>query len=74
MTSDAAPDQYASAESYLQRAVLLADLGRYDEAAAELGFAIALEPEHLPALTMLARVRLAADQPEPALAAAESAL
>ena len=74
MSSDAASDQSSFAEGYLQRAELLAELGRYDEAAAELGFAISLDPGSVPALAMLARVKLAADQPTEALAAAEAAV
>jgi tetratricopeptide (TPR) repeat protein len=73
MSSDATSDQSA-ADGYLQRAQLLAELGRYDEAAGELGFAIALEPGNADALTMLARVHLAADRPTEALTAADSAV
>lgn len=73
MSSDAAPDQSA-ADGYLQRAQLLAELGRYDEAAGELGYAIALDPANAAALTMLARVHLAADRPTEALTAAEAAV
>lgn len=43
MSSDASPDQSA-ADGYLQRAQLLAELSRYDEAAGELGLAIAMDP------------------------------
>ncbi|MGC4895022.1 tetratricopeptide repeat protein [Micromonospora sp. DT31] len=68
MPSDAAPDQSA-ADGYLQRAHLLAELGRYDEGIAELAALIAAQPAHLPALTMLARMHLAADRPAEALAA-----
>ncbi|MEV4815553.1 tetratricopeptide repeat protein [Micromonospora tulbaghiae] len=73
MPSDAAPDQSA-ADGYLQRAHLLAELGRYDEGIGELTALIAAEPAHLPALTMLARMHLAADRPAEALAAAETAV
>ncbi|GAB2942573.1 hypothetical protein GCM10027280_33960 [Micromonospora polyrhachis] len=66
------PDDHS--DGYLQRAVLLADLGRYDEAATELGYAIALKPGDPQALTMLARVHLAADRPAEALAAVEAAV
>jgi tetratricopeptide (TPR) repeat protein len=62
-----------STDSYLQRAQLLAELGRYDEAAGELAHVLAREPAHAPALTMLARVHLAADRAAEALPAAESA-
>ncbi|WP_343449356.1 tetratricopeptide repeat protein [Micromonospora oryzae] len=64
----------ATAEGYLQRAQLLADLGRYDEAAGEVGLALALEPANADALTTLARVHLAAGRPAEARAAAEAAL
>ncbi|MFF0879567.1 tetratricopeptide repeat protein [Micromonospora aurantiaca (nom. illeg.)] len=73
MPSDAAPDQSA-ADGYLQRAHLLAELGRYDEGIGELTALIATEPAHVPALTMLARMHLAADRPSEALAAAEAAV
>lgn len=74
VSSDAESDQSATADSYVQRAELLAELGRYDEAAAEVGFAIALEPDHLPALLLLARIRLAAGDPARALEAADAAI
>ncbi|MEH1016453.1 tetratricopeptide repeat protein [Micromonospora sp. CPCC 206060] len=73
MSSDATSDQSAT-DGYLQRAQLLAELGRYDEAAAELGYAIALDPANATALTMLARVHLAADRPDQALTSAEAAV
>ena len=73
MPSDAAPDQSA-ADGYLQRAHLLAELGRYDEGIGELTALLATEPAHLPALTMLARMHLAADRPAEALAATETAV
>lgn len=63
-----------STGSYLQRAQLLAELGRYDEAADELAYVLAQDPTHVPALTMLSRLHLAADRPAEALAAAESAV
>ncbi|SCL20884.1 Tetratricopeptide repeat-containing protein [Micromonospora nigra] len=72
MSSDADSDR-SSAEGYLQRAQLLAELGRYDEAAEELGYAVALDPADAGALTMLSRVHLAAGRPTEALTAAESA-
>lgn len=74
MSSDAESDQSSSAEGYVQRAELLAELGRYDEAAAEVGFAIALEPDNVAALVMLAMVKLAAGKPEEALTAADMAV
>ncbi|MBQ1042795.1 MULTISPECIES: tetratricopeptide repeat protein [unclassified Micromonospora] len=73
MPSDAVPDQSA-ADGYLQRAHLLAELGRYDEGIGELTALLADEPGHLPALTMLARMHLAADRPAEALAVAETAV
>jgi tetratricopeptide (TPR) repeat protein len=80
VSSDATPDRRpdpepeATAEQYLQRAVLLADLGRYEEAAGELASAVALAPRDGHLLTTLARVHLAAGQPREALAAAERAI
>ncbi|MER7168835.1 tetratricopeptide repeat protein [Micromonospora sp. NPDC000207] len=73
MSNDASPDR-SSADGYLQRAQLLAELGRYDEAAAELGYAVSLDPADPLALTMLAQVHLAADRPGEARTAAESAV
>ncbi|WBB78899.1 tetratricopeptide repeat protein [Micromonospora sp. WMMD882] len=61
-------------ESYLQRAQLLAELGRYDEAAGELTHVLARDPAHVPASTMLARLHLAADRPAAALDAAQTAV
>lgn len=71
---DGAVPEQATPDGFVARAELLADLGRYGEAAAELGHAVALDPQHVPALTLLSRVLLAADRDEEALAAAESAL
>lgn len=71
---DGAVPEQATPDGFVARAELLADLGRYGEAAAELGLAVALDPEHVPALTLLSRVLLAADRDEEALAAAERAL
>lgn len=68
------PADRPGADQLLQRAGLLADLGRYEDAAAELAELIAAEPGHAPALTMLARVRLAAGQPAEAIAAADAAV
>ena len=70
----AAPDQSA-ADGYVQRAQLLAELGRYDEAAGELAYAVGPSARMtLDALTMLARVHLAADRPAEALTAADTAV
>ncbi|MEV7984908.1 tetratricopeptide repeat protein [Micromonospora sp. NPDC085948] len=73
MSSDPAPDQSA-ADGYLQRAQLLAELGRHDEAAGELAYGLALQPDDVDALTTLARVHLAAGRPTEALAAADTAV
>ncbi|SCF35318.1 tetratricopeptide repeat protein [Micromonospora mirobrigensis] len=73
MSSDTTPERSA-ADGYLQRAQLLAELGRYDEAAAELGYAVALEPANADVLTVLARVHLAAGRPAEALTAADAAV
>ncbi|MET8279756.1 tetratricopeptide repeat protein [Micromonospora sp. NPDC005174] len=73
MSTDPAPDQFA-ADGYLERAQLLAELGRHDEAVGELTEGLALKPADPKALTMLARVHLAADRPVDALAAADSAV
>ncbi|MEV4755708.1 tetratricopeptide repeat protein [Micromonospora sp. NPDC049559] len=71
MSSDATSEPYASADGYRQRAALLADLGRYDEAASELGDGLALTPGEPGLLTLLARVQLAAARPAEALAATD---
>ncbi|MEV4710502.1 tetratricopeptide repeat protein [Micromonospora sp. NPDC049374] len=73
MSADVPTDPPA-ADGYLERATLLAELGRYDEAVAELGFALALDPAAASVSTMLARVHLAAGRPTEALAAAEAAV
>lgn len=58
-------------ESQLPRAELLADLGRYEEAASELSSA---SRDDAAAQTLLARVKLAAGAPKEALAAADAAV
>ncbi|MFC0503843.1 tetratricopeptide repeat protein [Micromonospora costi] len=73
MSSDAASDRSA-ADGFLQRALLLAELGRYDEAAAEAAQTIALEPANPVALTLLARLHLAAGRPGEALTLADAAV
>ncbi|MEU4771502.1 tetratricopeptide repeat protein [Micromonospora sp. NPDC023644] len=73
MSSDATSDRSAF-DGYVQRAQLLAELGRYDEAAGELSYAVALEPASAGALTMLSRVHLAAGRPTEALTAADAAV
>jgi len=61
-------------EEYRQRAMLLADLGRYDEAAGEIAAGLVVAPDQAALLATLARVHLAADQPAEALIAAERAV
>ncbi len=61
-------------DGFVARAELLADLGRYGEAAGELRSAVTLDPGHVPALTLLARVLLAEDRAAEALDAADGAL
>ncbi|NJC15871.1 tetratricopeptide (TPR) repeat protein [Micromonospora profundi] len=73
MSSDPASDRSAS-DGYLDRAQLLAELGRHDEAATELTYGLALKPADPEALTMLARVHLAAGRPADALTAADAAV
>lgn len=63
-----------STDAYVERAELLADLGRYDEATAELGHALAADPRDVAALTLLSRVRLAAGRPKEALESANQAV
>lgn len=63
-----------STAAHLQRAELLADLGRYEDAAEELTGALTEEPENVPALTLLARVLLAAEKPKQAVEPADRAI
>jgi len=60
-------------EEYRQRALLLADLGRYDEAAGEIAAGLEAAPEEPQLLATLARIHLAAEQPAEALRAADRA-
>ena len=60
-------------EEYRQRALLLADLGRYDEAAGEIAAGLTAAPGESSLLATLARIHLAADQPAEALVAADRA-
>src|SRR3954471_11034944 len=53
--------------------MLLADLGRYDEAAGEIAAGLSAAPGEASLLATLARIHLAAEQPAEALAAAERA-
>lgn len=64
----------SSGDEFIQRAELLADLGRYEDAAGELGNLVATEPGNVPALTLLARIRLAAGEPAEAIVAADAAV
>ena len=61
-------------EEHRQRALLLADLGRYDEAAGEIAAGLSAAPDEAGLLATLARVHLAAEQPAEALAAANRAV
>jgi Flp pilus assembly protein TadD len=61
-------------EEYRQRALLFADLGRYDDAAEEIAAGLAHAPGDAALLSTLARVHLAADQPAEALVAADRAV
>jgi tetratricopeptide (TPR) repeat protein len=61
-------------EEYRQRALLFADLGRYDDAADEIAAGLAAAPADAALLATLARVHLAADQPAEALVAADRAV
>ncbi|GAA4456671.1 tetratricopeptide repeat protein [Phytohabitans houttuyneae] len=74
MPSDAPSDRDATPDSYVQRAALLADLGRYDEAAGELADALALDPQHPKVYSTLASVHLAAERPAESLQAADAAV
>jgi Flp pilus assembly protein TadD len=71
----AAPlDPETTPEEYRQRALLLADLGRYDEAAGEVAAGLSAAPDEPSLLATLARIHLAAEQPAEALVAAERAV
>jgi tetratricopeptide (TPR) repeat protein len=61
-------------EEYRQRALLFADLGRYDEAADEIAAGLAAAPADAALLATLARIHLAAEQPAEALVAADRAV
>ena len=61
-------------EEFRDRALLFADLGRYDDAAAEVAAGLAEAPADAALLATLARVHLAADQPAEALVAADRAV
>jgi Flp pilus assembly protein TadD len=68
------PEPDASPEEYRQRALLLADLGRYDEAAGEVAAGLLAAPADAALLATLARLHLAAEQPAEALVAADRAV
>ncbi len=70
-TSQSEPE--TTPEEYRQRALLMADLGRYDEAAGEIALGLAAAPDDAALLSTLARVHLIAEQPVDALTAAERA-
>ena len=61
-------------EEYRQRALLFADLGRYDDAAAEIAAGLTAAPADAGLLVTLARVHIVADQPVEALVAADRAV
>lgn len=71
-TSQSEPE--TTPEEYRQRALLMADLGRYDEAVGEIALGLAAAPDDPALLSTLARVHVAAAQPADALAAAERAV
>jgi tetratricopeptide (TPR) repeat protein len=66
-------DPDTTPEEYRQRALLLADLGRYDEAAGEIAAGLSVAPNEPSLLATLARIHLAAEQPSEALRAADRA-
>jgi Flp pilus assembly protein TadD len=67
-------DPETTPEEYRQRALLLADLGRYDEAAGEIAAGLTDAPADPGLLATLARIHLAAEQPAEALVAAQKAV
>jgi Flp pilus assembly protein TadD len=67
-------DPETTPEEYRQRALLMADLGRYDEAAGDIAAGLAVAPADPGLLTTLARLHVAAGQPVEALAAADRAV
>jgi Flp pilus assembly protein TadD len=68
------PEPETTPEEFRQRALLFADLGRYDDAADEVAAGLAAAPTDAALLATLARVHLAADQPAEALVAADRAV
>ncbi|MEV4635880.1 hypothetical protein AB0J80_00870 [Actinoplanes sp. NPDC049548] len=75
MSSEPTPqsEPETTPEEYRSRALLLADLGRYDEAAGEIAAGLASAPADPGLLTTLARVHVAAGQAAAALEAADRA-
>lgn len=77
MSSDATPtpqsEPETTPEQYRQRALLLADLGRYDEATGEIAAGLAVAASDPDLLVTLARLHLVAEQPAAALTAADRA-
>lgn len=71
-TSQSEPE--TTPEEYRQRALLMADLGRYDEAVGEIAAGLAAAPQDAGLLSTLARVHVVAEQPAQALAAADRAV
>lgn len=61
-------------EEYRQRALLFADLGRYDDAATEIAAGLAVAPSDAGLLVTLTRVHIAAEQPAEAMVAADRAV
>jgi Flp pilus assembly protein TadD len=71
-TSQSEPE--TTPEEYRQRALLMADLGRYDEAVGDIALGLATAPDDAGLLSTLARVHVIAGQAADALAAAERAV
>ncbi|MEU7903249.1 hypothetical protein [Actinoplanes sp. NPDC049118] len=71
-TSQSEPE--TTPEEYRQRALLMADLGRYDEAVGEIAAGLSTAPDDPGLLSTLARVHVIAEQPVEALAAADRAV
>jgi tetratricopeptide (TPR) repeat protein len=74
MVSAVPPSSEPLSEDYRQRALLFADLGRYDEAADEIATGLTVAPADAALLATLARLHLAAGQPAEALVAADRAV
>ena len=72
--STSSSESETTPEEYRQRALLFADLGRYDDAAVELVAGLTAAPQDAALLATLGRVHIAADQPAEALVAADRAV